>query len=77
MSKCKWHQQRPAIHQFLDKTFEWIKPSYTKTVRPTEAHILKSVEDEALFGLVDCVIHVPDDLAENVKKCHRSYKILR
>lgn len=80
MWEFQWQRAKkgPAIHKFLNKIFERVKTSYRKKVRSIEAQIVKYVEDETLFGLVECDIHVPDDLREKFAiTAHFFFKILK
>ena len=59
---CRWQQikrQQPEIREFLRTRFG--RPQdHKRTV--TEPEILEAVQNDTLFGVVECDLHVPDHL---------------
>lgn len=44
----------------------FMKPSYTKKVTHIEDEIIASIDDNTLFGLVECDIHAPNEHKEKL-----------
>lgn len=61
--KCEWQKikNEPAIRQLLCATFNMLKPSYIKKVRPIKTQSITSVEDGTLFGHMECDIQVSEE----------------
>ena len=61
MKECEWSQLRldPTIHKFLKDHVR--KPLWWKG-KMTEKQILTAIQNNKIFGLVECDIHTPDHL---------------
>ena len=59
---CRWQQikcQQPEIRKFLRTRFG--SPLDRKSTL-TKTEILEAVQNDTLFGVVECDIHIPDEL---------------